>query len=167
MALILKSEVSVSKDGTKLYVTDKTGEYVAITNPGGWGAPNVNIYESCLVCFVIRKGSEGDEVFTSIAPSVPFLYDDSALNSDVKVFEITNRIDAVIDVVLARLPVSLDNVTYVDTGSVSEGDFYYYNNAVYHYTGGEPVLVEDWTEIAEDDGVLKDICHTFMDAIPG
>jgi hypothetical protein len=161
MSLIPKSEIAFSKDGTKIYVTDKTGAYDATLNPGGWGAPNLNIYERCLMCLVIRKGSEGDELYEAIAPSVPYVYDDSAVNTEEKVFEVKYRIDTTMDVVLAVLPVSLDQTTYVDGGNVTDGDYYYYNGSIYHQESGSPVLVTDYLPIAEDANVLKDVCETF------
>lgn len=160
MALTLVSEISFSKDATKIYVTDKTGEYSA-TNLTGWGSSNVELAESCLVCLVIRKGSEGDEVFEAITPTAHFIYDDALLNDAETVFEIEWRTDAVIDVVLVRLPVSLDGTTFVDVGGVIEGSYYYYNDVLYHYVGAQAVPITDYTDLVDAVGVDRTIDDCF------
>lgn len=123
MALSLKVEFSVSNDGKKIYVTDKTGVYSA-SNTGGWGSPNSTLAQSCLLGLAIRKASSGNQQFTGTSY---YFYDNTALNSDETEFEFTFAADGVIDICLVRLPVSTDHTTYVDSGAPVNGSYYYYS----------------------------------------
>jgi hypothetical protein len=158
MALILASESKNSITGKSIFVTDTTGEYDVNTNPGGWGN-GVDLNKSCLVCLISRKASTGDQISDPISPSAHFVYDDQASNATVKTFEIQWLNDGVFDAVLVRLPVSLDGSTYVDTGSVTEGDFYYYNGDVYQYVGGVGIIITDWSLLITTLGLTRNICN--------
>jgi hypothetical protein len=141
MALILKSEFSISTSGSKIYVTDKTGAYNATTNPGGWGASNVFLSDTCLLALVIRKASSGLQLFSSDAY---YIYDAAADNADENNFEFTFALDGVLDICLIRLPISDDDAVYYDSGdSILDGEFYYntINDGVYKMESGTPVLV--------------------------
>jgi hypothetical protein len=159
MALELSSSFTFSKTGKSIFVKDATGEYNATTNPTGWGTPNQNLNESCLVCLVSRKDSGGDQISGPISPSAHFVYDALATNATEKSFEIEWINDGVVDVVLVRLPVTLDGTNYVDTGVVTEGDFYYYNGDVYQFVDSVGVLVEDWSVLITEGGLIRDICN--------
>lgn len=159
MALELKSEFTISRDGTRITVTDKTGVYDVTDNPGGWGAPNPELNESCLVCLVIRKASGGDQLMQATSPSVDYVYDAGAANSDEKSFEKIFRMDGVLNIVLIRVPVSLDDTNYVDAGAIADGDYYYYNGSIYLRTAGAGVLVEDLLDLVGVSALTNDICE--------
>jgi len=158
MGLIITPEYKISITGTSIFVTDKTGQYDVTTNPGGWGAPNEELAESCLVVVVVRKASGGDELFEPISPTVAYLYDNSATNADEKEFEIKWAADGVIDVGIIRLPVSLDDTNYVDTGTIQEGDFYFYNNAVRERVSGIGEVFTDYGSLLDEGALLKGVC---------
>ncbi len=65
MSLTLKiSKTSISTDGTTLVVTDTTGNYDAVLNPGGYGAPNETRANLYLKLFVSLRKSTGREYLT-------------------------------------------------------------------------------------------------------
>lgn len=141
MALILKSEFSISTSGSKIYVTDKTGAYNVTTNPGGWGSANKRLYQTCLLALVIRKASSGSELFSSTAY---YSYNNAASDSDENNFEFTFGLDGVLDICLIRIPVTSNGTTYIDSGnSIIDGQFYYNTSSagIYKRESGSPVPV--------------------------
>lgn len=142
MPLSLKPEYSILNDGSTIYVTDKTGEYDAACNPGGWGGPNKNLGESCLLFLVIRKSSTGNQLFDR-KENLYYFYNSYAFNSDETEFEGVFELDGVLDICLVRLPVSANHATYVDFGSPVNGHYYYYSGGmgsgpgIYKREGGE------------------------------
>lgn len=158
MALELKPTFTISQDGSRITVTDETGLYDVTTNPGGWGAPNPNLYESCLVCIVVRKPSTGDALLTATSPTLDYIYDDQATNDEEKTFEKLFSIDSTLQVALIRVPVSLDDANYVEGGAIADGDHYYYDGDIYLRTTGAGVLVEDLMTLLEDNALLKGLC---------
>ena len=159
MALSLSLEYKILVDGTKVYVTDKTGSYSA-TNTGGWGSPNYNLYDSCLLCLPIRKGSSGDSLFEAVNPASYYIYDISALNTEEKIFEFVFESDGVIDFCLMRLPVSTNHTTFTTGGSIANGDYYLYDgtsDGIYKKVGASYVLIDpaDYKLIPYDTNVTS------------
>lgn len=154
MPLSLKLEYSILNDGSRIYVTDKTGEYDAACNPGGWGASNKNLNESCILTLVIRKSSTGNQLFDKTA-ALYYSYQPSASNSTETEFEHIFQLDGVLDISILRLPVSTNHTTYVDTGSPVDGHYYYYSGSagtgpgIYKREGGEYNLItaEDYATL--------------------
>lgn len=60
MALQQSFEFSESQDGTIIYLNDETGEYDAISNPGGYGAPNTERTDIALIVVLNYKDSDED-----------------------------------------------------------------------------------------------------------
>lgn len=151
MALTLKSEYSILNDGSKIYVTDKTGAYNATTNPTGWGSPNYTRAQSCLVCLVIRQSSSGEQLFTG---SSYYVYDNTLPNTEETEFVFTFALDGVLDICLVRLPVSTDHVNYIGGGTAANGEYYLYAGVgdtpgIYYRSGGlyEIVYSNEYIEI--------------------
>ncbi len=65
MALVQVFTERESEDGTIIYITDETGEYDAISNPGGYGAPNTERSEVALIILGKYKASAGDVELTA------------------------------------------------------------------------------------------------------
>ena len=159
MAQELKLEYSISIDTTKLLVKDVSGEYEVTSNPGGWGTPNPNLSESCLVMLAVRKASTGDVLLTPITPSVPFVYDNTATNDVQKTFEVAFDLDSVFEITLLRIPVSLDDANYEGgEGAIENDDFYYYNNKIYKRAAGIGVEVTDYMDLLEDNSIVSETC---------
>lgn len=71
MALQLKlSRVGINKDGTEMYLSDVTGNYVVTDNEGGWGVPNPLRSEKALFVQGIQHTSTTDDstVFADYDP---------------------------------------------------------------------------------------------------
>lgn len=64
MALAQRFVVTDSQDGTTIYVSDETGTYDAVSNPGGYGAPNTERDQLALVILGRLKGSTADTELT-------------------------------------------------------------------------------------------------------
>lgn len=166
MTLVIKTPASpdgyaVTVDAKHIIVTDLTGAYSG-TNLGGWGAPNVELNQSCIFALVIRKASTGDEVFegwTSL-----FVYDSGAANDKETGFDIKFALDGVLDIVIGRLPVSANGSTTVDTIPVAltEGMFFYYLGKVYKKVSGVNVEVTDYTDLVGEVGVLQSTCDDVL-----
>jgi len=152
MPLSLKLEYSILNDGTRIYVTDKTGEYDATCNTGGWGGANKNLYESCILALVIRKSSGGNQLFEKTA-SLFYYYQPGALNSYETEFEFVFALDGVLDLCLMRVPVSTNHSTYIDGGSPAEGHYYYYSGSVGDGPGIYKRLGGTYSLVLNDDYV--------------
>lgn len=64
MALVQVFTIRESEDGTIIYITDETGEYDAVSNPGGYGAPNTAREDVALIILGKYKASAGDVELT-------------------------------------------------------------------------------------------------------
>jgi len=65
MALQQSFAFSESQDGTILYLDDTTGEYDAISNPGGYGSPNTARTDLAIVVVTNYKPVVGDTLLTA------------------------------------------------------------------------------------------------------
>lgn len=56
---------SINIANTEIYIDDSTGDYDALTNTGGYGAPNPDRVDLALVVLIEYKASTGDELLTA------------------------------------------------------------------------------------------------------
>lgn len=64
MALVQVFNITESEDGSTIYVSDETGTYDAISNPGGYGAPNTERSDVALIILGKYKATAGDTDLT-------------------------------------------------------------------------------------------------------
>lgn len=163
MALILKKpKYQITVDAAKVYVTDITGAYDAVSNPGGWGSPNPELDESAVVAFVQRIV---DNVGTTLDYVDNYaVYDPTAENTKETRMEFDNALDGHIKIVIFRLPVSLDGATKVGGGSLVEGEFFYWNedeSLVWKREAGLPIPV-DLAELEGEGSVVQSTCEDLI-----
>ncbi len=107
MALELKVEKTVLSDGTKLFFTDKTGEYSAL-NTGGYGSPNSTRASIALVFYALKIPFTGEPVHVS--ENISYVdYDPAHENDYESVFELpyTTTSDGWYQYYLVALPTSV------------------------------------------------------------
>lgn len=120
MNLKLKALIQVEHTGKIIWVTDKTGLYNAVSNPTGWGGPNIGLGKSALM--VIAKNV--DAFLTFITTQI--LYDSTAGNSQDFSWEINYLNDGWNQINLVRLWVTNNGVVDISGGQVfSPGDLFY------------------------------------------
>lgn len=162
MALILKKpKYQISVDATRLFVTDITGQYDAVTNPTGWGAPNSELSESAVVMYVARVL---DGVETEMTPVGNIaVYDSGAANSKETKLEFVFSMDGHLKIVIFRLPVSLDGSTKVEGGNLEEGEFFYWSNGdiIWQIESGVPVAKEV-TDLIGEVSVVQSTCEDLV-----
>lgn len=69
--LILKSKIKIASDGLSLKVYDKTGDYVAVTNEGGYGFPNISVGSVNTAVFSIQLPGVVTPVVIDVYPTLP------------------------------------------------------------------------------------------------
>lgn len=162
MALTLaKPKYQISVDATQIFVTDITGQYDAVTNEGGWGAPNPELSESAVAMYVARVL---DGVETEMSPATSFaVYDPGAANTKETKLEFAFSMDGHLKIVIFRLPVSLDGSTKVEGGSLGEGEFFYWNNGdlIWQIVSGAPV-VKELSELIGEVSVVQSTCEDLV-----
>jgi len=150
MALELNQLVQIDYTAKYLWSTGKTGEYAAVDNEGGWGAPNSELNQSALGVIAVAR-DEARTVYGNVSPR--WKYNSGATNADENQFQISYLKDSIIDVYMIRLMVSADHTITVDTVPIVlvEGHYYYYSqdSQVYKIENGVPVLVEDMLELID------------------
>lgn len=143
MALVLKKpKYQITVDTTQVFVTDITGAYDAVDNTGGWGAPNFRLDQSAIAVLVQRVL---DGVGTDMTPVANIeVYDPAAANSKETRLDFNFSMDGHMKIVIFRLPVSLDGVTKVEGGSLTELEYFYWNNTslIWQIVAGVPVAKE-------------------------
>lgn len=161
MAIALaEPELLIDSDGDVLYINDKTGEYDATSNAGGYGTPNEDLNDLCLALYVVRD--DETPVNPSFAGTDQFVYDDVAANTKETNWQILIEKDGRYRVWLFMLQVSLDGTTYKSSGAtIPEGGVYYYDAALHQivsgvatpYSGTLANLVDDenYTQVYTED----------------
>lgn len=71
MALVLKFEICETKDLKSLEVTDETGVYDAVTNPGGYGPPNQSPADSDSATISVLLPGEDTAIDIDVWPTLP------------------------------------------------------------------------------------------------
>lgn len=107
MALVLQSEYSATNtDGNcdVIIIEDSTGDYNAVDNPGGWGAPNPERSEYALYS-VLTKKIEGDD--TDIVDSA-----NDATATSIDTFNLTSVGDGWYESNLVAIPVYSGSQAY-------------------------------------------------------
>jgi hypothetical protein len=160
MAQTIKPDYSVAITGTSLFVKDKSGAYDAIDNPGGWGAPNPEIAESCVFAAVIRKASSGDEYLVGVSPDRVF--DPLALNTKETLFEFTYKNDGAHEIYIGRLPVSDDGSNLINSaGTIPEDTFFYWDGKFWQLV--DSVAVEkQMVDLINEPTVVQGLCEDII-----
>ena len=154
MALELKQIVQPDYSTDYLWVTNKTGEYVAGDNEGGFGGPNALLSNSALGVIVIAR-DEARTIFENISPR--WKHDANANDGDETLFQIKYEKDAIVDVYMVRLLVSGDGQITIDGITLTDGYYYYdyLDENVKKIENGVPVVVEDMRELIDNLADIK------------
>lgn len=113
MAISLEVFVSQSDDSKSIFITEETGVYVAVSNAGGWGAPNPTIGSSLTATVTIAiRNANG--TFTN-SPNSPITAYPTLPNTTEVEFEITAE-DAGYGVD-AQFTDNVYKITYLVTGN--------------------------------------------------
>ena len=159
MAHTIKQKIQIDATTLYLWITDQTGEYDPAINDTGWGDPNPELNESCLLCYLERQASEGVEEATPV--SAQFIYDPVADNADEKQFQFNYINDGWYKSWLIRLMVTIDGITSVDGATILDGDYFYMSGIIYNKVAGENIVVTDYKELTEDIGLTMTMCDSY------
>ena len=163
MALDPKFKIKPDIAAQVIWILDNTGVYDADSNEGGWGDPNPELQESALAIYAVRV-QDGDDQVVSIV-SNQFIYDNAAVNNEVKEFQLAYDKDGQYDITLFIFRVSIDGTTYVDDDSaINEGEYVFYNNSLYLMAEGELVAVEDIGTLVGNELITQATCEELMTA---
>ena len=173
MALKLNFLLQIDVSGDFLWITDDTGVY-DVNNETGWGAPNPEQNQSCIVAYLVRRAEDTTTGETADTPLVPvnlnIVFDAAAVNEKVNQFQFTLVRDGHHLATLFRLAVSTDGVQDLELNTLIEGQFFYWSgpNAIYKIVSTVPVLVEDIGDMVDDPGTVQTTCEdVIMPALIG
>jgi len=110
----------------------------------------------------VARVLDGEE--TQMEPADSFaVYDPSAANTKETRLEFAFSMDGHLKIVIFRLPVSLDGSTKVEGSSLSEGEFFYWNNddLIWQIESGTPVAKE-LSELIGDSSVVQSTCEDLV-----
>lgn len=162
MALELKGLPQISQDGKYLWFTENVGEYAVTTNEGGWGTPNVELNQSALLQWVYRK-TNPTELLAPVGQALK--HNASAVNTDETAFQTDYLQDGYHQFHIARLMVSSDDLSSIDTTPVvfTVGDIWYnsIDTQVKELTAGG-VVVLDITDQADLDNIAANASVTYL-----
>ena len=173
MSLKLNFLLQIDISGDFLWITDSTGEY-SVNNEEGWGAPNPELNQSCLVAQIVRRAEDDVTEETADVPLVNvnanIVFNAGATNSDVNQFQFEFDRDGHHLATLFRLPVSTDGIFDLELNTLIEGTYFYWVTpaAVYRIVNGTPVLIEDLNEMVGDPATVQTTCQdVFMPLLIG
>lgn len=165
MALDLKVLVQLDIQGGSVWITDKTGEYDAVSNVGGWGdASTKDLNKSALVVVAVYNA----ETPSNLAPvGADVIFDSGALNTKETTFELTYGTDGWHSVALFRLPVTADgasSLTTLDAEALDIGDYFYDDatSTVNIVTATSPIAfteVTDFSVMIADINTAQEVCE--------
>lgn len=114
MALVLKADVTISDDGTQLFIEflEATGTYDEENNPGGFGAPNPARNALAIILFAEHKVA-GDVAATVLAYS--------PLSVSSFTVTMTKEVNGVLAYTILALPI------FAEEGDYDDGDVVYDN----------------------------------------
>lgn len=161
MAQELKMTHYPDQHADVIWVNETSGAYVADYNDTGWGDPNSELSESCLMIYAERVIDDADNHVVEVLTS-QFIYDDTALNTESKEFQLTYDEDGHYNISLLRFPVSVDGENFVEGGAIGEGDYVYYNNQLYLHDGLELVAVTDFASLIGNENITQKTCEVLF-----
>jgi hypothetical protein len=163
MALTIKFKTQADREADRLWLTDLTGEYNAETNTGGYGTPNVDLHDICLLAIIQRNASYGVEQLQFIPQ--PFIYNPSADNDFQTVFEALYINDGWHSMNLVALPVSTNGDVDQQGNTILEGQNFYWTQFAGIFLKGRlnvNIPVENYEEVLEQDDLVTTKCEDFF-----
>lgn len=156
MALSIKIKSAITRDSKTLVVTDKTGAYVASLNEGGWGAPNVELDQSCLVFIAQRMGTEETTLLAS--SNTVLVFDSGAANTKETSVNLNFTLDGVYHITICRLPVSNDGINVLEGSPIASDSYFYWNSKVWKMVSSTPNEITDISELVGVNSVVQNTC---------
>jgi hypothetical protein len=150
------SKLTVSREGDRLYVTDKTGAYSA-TNITGWGAPNISLDQHAIAA-LIQRVDETTENHVVVGVDVRHAQSGEAYEHQ---FEFEYLKDGDIRGYLFALKVTTDGTNYLSGGTVQDGDYFYYDG-VKQRVSGLNVDVTDYSVFIDDVNIPQGVDSDLM-----
>jgi hypothetical protein len=158
MALELELKAISDQRAEIIWVFDKTGAYDVTQNPTGWGDPNPELNETCLMVYAERVVDGSDNVVCQIITN-QFVFDASAVNTEEKQFQILYDADGHYVITLLRIPVSEDGTTNLEGDDLEDGDYVYHESVLKKMVSGTLEPVDDYTELIGLEGVIQETCE--------
>lgn len=152
MALSFKIEVKIDIDGTVLYITDKTGQYDAVDNEGGWGTPNETRNLNALMAIVEKIVHEEGKPNTFATPlSNQVVYNDAVDNTYETPFQFQMGKDGGYIHYLLLIPATDDGITSFEGNTIADGEYYYLttDSTVYQKATTGDTVVDDYSVLVD------------------
>lgn len=158
MALVQRYSASESSDGDIIYINDDTGEYDAVSNTGGYGAPNTERTDVALIAITKYKAESADVTITAEAYNP----------EDVTEFEYQGRSDSQYEGHYESKIYSVPRKTGAETPA--EDDFVYdfdadqlerWNGAAWVSAVNSELEDNDWDHVTVDHPHIPNIWLAF------
>lgn len=159
MSLALKQDVRTNSSGLEVWITDSTLQYAVVTNPGGWGTPNLALNQTALLAYVYQTVPSADSTTSVLQGLVPLTsaiaYNAFDIDSVQRSIGFNYNTDGHYTSVLMAIPVTVDGITTLGGHTIVSGDYYYQAGLIYHKVSSAAVPVTDYSTIIADPGVVK------------
>ena len=141
-------------------MTDKTGAYDAVSNPGGWGAPNPELNESALLVYPVRM-EDPVNVLVVTSGASPIRFDVGATNTDENEWQFDMGKGGYHRVHMFQFGLSSDGINYLDTSVINTDDFYVLttDNKLYKLGTGE---ITDFEQLIDDATIPQVLCENLF-----
>lgn len=151
MALSFKIEAKIDIDGTTLYLTDKTGQYDAVDNEGGWGTPNEERNLNALLAIVEKIVHDGENTFLEPITN-QIVYNDTVDNTYETAFQFSMGNDGGYIQYFLLLPVSSDGITTLEGATIQENEYFYMvdGNIYQKQAGGSNETVDNYSVLVDN-----------------
>ena len=161
MPLELQLQLQIGADGESLWGTDKTGEYDAVSKPGGWGTPNPELDESALLLYPVRMESPVKPLVITTGGSDPIRFNLSAANTDENVWQFDMDKGGYYRTYIFQFGLSSDGINYLDTSVINTDDYYVLttDNKLYKSGTGE---ITDFDTLIGESGVPQTLCENLF-----
>jgi hypothetical protein len=165
MPITPKFKVQADRQGDSLWLTDLTGEYQDPDNKGGYGTPNFDLNQICMVALIKRNGTEG-EVFLESTWHIN--YDPSLGNDeDDTYYNFTYVNDGWHTAYYAQLPVSANGDVDKFGNLIGVDEYFYFTKTDTIHKKIGPLIdeveeVENVEDILLQDNLVVTQCEDFF-----
>lgn len=157
--LALRQQLLSDSSGTQVWLTDLTLAYAAVSNAGGWGAPNLELNQTALLAYVGKWVVSADATSSVLTALVPISSAIAYLNTNPNTVQQSIGFNYLTDghytSVLMAIPAAVNDTTTLAGNTIVNGNYYYKAGVIYQKTAGGILLVTDYSLPAADGGVIK------------
>lgn len=160
MPLALAQLVRTNVAGTEVWFTDNTRIYAAVTNVGGWGAPNPALNQSALLVYIYQTVPSADGTTSTKVPlsalTSALAYNAANTNDIQQSIGFGYHTDGHYTSVEMMFPVSSNGIATLAGATIVTDDYFYMTGSIYKKAaGGGNTLITDYSLLPAVTSIIK------------